>query len=367
MVKRDISVIDDFSEDPNKGVITDFMRMEFPEVIGSQQESVVGGVVAEFIGSRQVRLGGRPTPESEVAMRAVARDCIFRQRPIPVLVGAGPKKPVSGASIDIAELSALKTLACLNKRIQVYYPPGIVVRIRLEDATGYYLEEGVKGLHDSIERYIGDFCALTRILGYNFISPVRERDLVDPAKLKFAADQISPLILDYLQESESVPEDQWQNLGAWKRLHKIGWQGSISNEARKYYDERYRKLFPEMTGKERIELTAKYFGNTLARYQLHATGALSSWPGYFQINFAPPIPGVPKELTTTRIYYRTVPQKHTDRHMPFWRAKGYLRLNGTTKISLASFHEKLNFNPFAVVFSNGKETVSVQSDYVLVD
>ena len=367
MVQRSVGVAESYSEDPNGPVIADFMRMEFPEVINGQQESAVDGVVTEFIGSRQVRLEGRPSPESEVAMRTVVRECVRRGQQIPVLVISGPKKPVADASIDIAELSALKTLACLNKRVQVYYPPGIAVRIRFEDATGYYLEKGVDGLHESMERYIGDLCTLIRILGYDFIEPVRERSLVNPEQLHLAADKNYPLILDYLWESESVPEDKWQSLASWQRLNEIGWQGSITRQTRKFYRNRYRSIFPDLNEEERLIRIAKYFGITLARYQLHATGVSSDWPGHFQINFAPPIPGDPKALATTRLYYRTVPRSHTSKHLAFWRAKGYLSLNGSAKISLAGFHEKLEFNPFAVVFSNGKETVSVRSDYVLVD
>jgi len=75
---------------------------------------------------------------------------------------------------------------------------------------------------------------------------------------------------------------------------------------------------------------------------------------------------MPKALATTRLYYRTVPLKYTRCHLPFWRAKGYLKLNGKTRLALATWREPLEYNPFAVIMSNGNETVKVQADYVLV-
>jgi hypothetical protein len=364
MKKIEVSIADGFSADSNSDIIAAFVRKEFPEVLNEQPESILDGVMAEMIGTRQVRLAGRPTPESEVAMRDVVRKCVQQGHPIPVLVVSDPKKPIIGESIDIAELSALKMLECLNRRVKVYFPPGITVRIRLEDSTGCYLEEGVVGLHETMERYIGDFCTLTRVLGYDFIEPVREQTLMSAEQLRIAADKIFPLLMAYLVESDPLPDDQWQSLGSWKQLAEIGWQGSIPREMRKYYHERYQNLFPEYDESKRLAVTAKYLAGTLARYQLKATGVASSWPGFFQINFAPPVPGIPESLVSTRLYYRTVPLGHTRRHLPFWRAKGFLKLNGETRISLASWSEPLDFNRFAISFSNGEETVIVRSDYV---
>lgn len=366
MADRRIFVDDEFSDDPNARDIASFLRAEYPEILNKEQETVMESVVAEMIGTRQIRLGSRPTPESEVAMRDVARRCIEVGHPIPVLVVAGPKKPLRDESIDLAELSALKMLACLNARVMAYYPPGITVNIRLEDATGYYLEEGTDGLHRSIENYIRDLSTLIKILGYDFIKPVREQTLVKPETLRQAAETLRPLFVSYLTDSDQLPEDQWENLGSLKELSKVGWKGLITRNTRRYYLERYQRLVPGYDEKQGILMMAKYFAVTLARYQLKATGVENSWPGFFQINFAPPIPDTPKSLTSTRIYYRTVPLKHTDRHMPFWRAKGYLRLNGETKISLASWNEPFEYKKLAITFTDGMDSVRVQSDYLEV-
>ena len=360
-----IAVSDRFIEDPNADLISAFLRQEYPEVNEGKEEPILEGVMNEMIGSRQVRLAGMPTPESQVAMREVVRVCIKIGHPIPVLVVSGPKKTVVGESIDLAELSAMKTLACLNKRVKVYFPQGIVVRVRLEDTTGYYLEEGVQGLKESMERYIGDFSALLRIVGYDFITPVREQSMMSEAQLRQVTDNIFPLVMSYLTDSENVEDDQWEALESWKRLKAIGWQGFIPREMRAYYHTRYQHLFPQYGEQERLLVTAKYLAGTLARYQLKATGVDPSWPGYFQVNFAPAVPGIPKSMVSTRLYYRTVPLNHTKRHMPFWRAKGVLKLNGSVRISLLSWNEPFDCSPFAVSFSNELEKVTVRSDYIL--
>lgn len=368
MGKKIVGVDSEFVDDPNGQVITSFILQEYPQICDETRESTVENIVEEMIGSRQVRLAGRPTPESEVAMRKVVRSCVENKCPIPVLVVSGPKKTVVGESVDLAELSALKMLACLDKRVKAFFAPGITVRIRLEDTTGYYLEEGVEGLHETIERYVNDFSVLVRVLGYgDFIEPVRERILMTESQLREAAGEVFPLLLSYLQDSEHLEESEWGKLGSWKRLSDTGWQGMIPREMRQHYHGRYSRLFPGCGEEDILRLIAKYMAGTLARYQLRATGAIDSWPGFFQINFAPPVPGIPKSLVSTRLYYRTVPLCHTKRHMPFWRAKGIMKLNGSVRLSLVSWGEKLDINPFVLTFSDGAESVNVRSDYVLVD
>lgn len=213
MSHRKIVVLGEFLDDPNVDLIADFLRQEYPDMNEGKEEPILECVMREIIGSRQVRLAGAPTLESQVAMREVVRACIKAGHPIPVLVVSGPKKTVIGESIDLAELSALKMLACLNKRVKVYFPQGIVVRIRLEDTTGYYLEEGVQDLRESIDRYIEDFATLIRVMDYNFITPIREQTLMSESQLREAAGKIFPLLMSYLTDSEGIEEAKWEGLG----------------------------------------------------------------------------------------------------------------------------------------------------------
>ncbi len=367
MNNKRVAVVNDYFDDPNRDLIVSYLYQEFPETNEGKPEPILEGVMKEMIGSRQVRSVGAPTLESQVAMREVVRACIKAGHPIPILVVSGPKKTETSASIDLAELSALKVLACLNKRVKAYFPQGIMVKLRLEDITGYYLEEGVVGLHKSIDRYIGDLSALIRILGYDFITPVCERELMMESQFRKTAGDIFPLIMSYLTDSEAIDESKWEELDSWKKLSAVGWQSTIPSEMRYYYHTRYQHLFPEYGVNARLAVTAKYFAGTLARYKLNATGVDPSWPGYFQINFATPVPGIPNTLTKTRLYYRTVPFNESKRHIPFWRAKGVLKINGSIRTSLLCWNEPFDCTPFAINFSNANETVTVQSDYLIED
>lgn len=353
-------------DDPNAELIASFVRREFPEMHNGNEDSILDGVMAEMIGSRQIRLAGCPSPESQVAMREVVRKCIQSGTPIPVLTISGPKKTLVSESIDVAELSAIRTLACLNRRVKTHYAPGIHVRMRMEDTTGYYLEDGVVGLEASITRYTSDFSTLIHILGYDdFLTPVLESTLMSIEQLRKTAGPISELLMAYLTDSEHVEEDRWADLESWQALKTTGWQGSIPREMRQYYQRRYQGLFPEYSTEDCLALTAKYLSGSLARHKLGATGTDKDWAGCFQISFAPPVPGTPKTMVSTRLYYRTVPLDHTKRHMPFWRAKGILKLNGSVRMSLICWNEyQEELNPFTVSFSNGEEEVSVRADYM---
>lgn len=106
---------------------------------------------------------------------------------------------------------------------------------------------------------------------------------------------------------------------------------------------------------------------SLARHQLKATGSEESWGSNFiQLNFAPPAPGTPAAIGDRRVYYRTLPESMTRTHLPAWRARGYLKINGndvTPKI--ASFSEELGLVPNTVVFSSNGEKVSVQAHQLI--
>jgi hypothetical protein len=47
-------------------------------------------------------------------MLGLISECLFSERPIPILVPSGPKKPIVGRGVDVAELSVLKVLNCLR-------------------------------------------------------------------------------------------------------------------------------------------------------------------------------------------------------------------------------------------------------------
>jgi hypothetical protein len=353
-------------DDPNGELISNFFRVEFPPLVGGNIESLVGIITSKMVGSRNYRLAGCPNPESEVAIRDVIRISIELGKPIPVLVVCGPKKPVIGESIDITELSALRILACVQRQVQEVYPAGLDIRLRIEDSTGYYLEGTSEIIHNSMEKYITDLSTLVRILGYNnFITPIRETSLGNYVIFRDTANRLLPLFETYLNNSSKMPQSEWINLDSFKLLQEKGWNGIIPPEMREYYHHRYTLLFPSYSESERLDAIAKYFAATLARPKVNGIGANPEWNNKFiQINFAPPVTGEPTNRTTTRLYYRTVPLSHTKRHLPFWRAKGFLKINGSVRISLATWNEELDLNPFEVELSKGIDKVIIKADYM---
>jgi len=356
-------------DDPNLSLIKDFFRTEFPPLAIGDTESLVTLIASKLIGSRNYRLTGAPSIESQAAIRDVIRINIENGTPIPMLVPSGPKKPVEGESIDITELSALRVLACVQRQIQEVYPAGLDIRIRMEDATGYYLEGTSTEVVQSIDKYINDFSKLIRILGYdNFITPIRETTLVDLIELAAEADTLQKLFDKYILESEGLPIDEWENLQSYIDLVIVGWKGIIPPEMREYYHHRYRILFPDMSTLERVEAISKYFSSTLSRRRLNFTAVDPKWGGKFiVISFTPPVLGEPIGLVSTRIHYRTVPMSHTKKHQPYWRAKGYLKLNGDARMSIATWNEKLDLTPFEVVLRKGSDEVTIKADYMIVE
>ena len=116
-----------------------FIKSVFPITI-EDSDDVSEFILKVIIGSRNLRQGPQPKIESQAEMLKVIKTRIAQYLPIPILIGSGPKKTVSGVSIDIAELAFLRTLNCVNDAVKKYYAPGLHVVIRLEDLTGYQLE-----------------------------------------------------------------------------------------------------------------------------------------------------------------------------------------------------------------------------------
>lgn len=351
---------------PYEDVVQGLLTQEFP-LLQTDAASRLDAVVADLIGSSQTRYGPRPNAESELAMRGVVQRCMAHDQPIPVLIPAGPKKPVQGMSVDTAELAALRTLGCLQHRISRHYPPGLEIVLRMEDVTGWVLEGHESETRASIARYLEDFETLVHVLGYGeFIFPVRESSLIPEEAMWAALAGIEPVLGAYMRETNARGLDDYEQLASWQQLKSLGWSGEIPMVQREYYDTRYQKLFPSLTAQERVALLIRYFSLILARVRHGATGTRKHWTnGQIQITFAPAIPGTPTHLVSTRVYYRTLPLKMGKHHLPFWRAKGFLKLNGTASFSLASWADEIDLSPCAVRIRNGSDTVSVRTDYLL--
>jgi hypothetical protein len=333
------------------------MLNEFPGAAVSDSENQIDKIAELFMGTRNTRLAGLPNPESQVQIRKVIRHAILCNQPIPVLVGSGPKKNRDG-QIDLAELAAMRTLACMQKSTQQYYEPGFSFRIRLEDATGIFLEgyEAAK----QMEPYCRDFKRLCEILNQR-ISPTQ-------FLFPYLESNSCTSLYDFLQLAESfvpafeeahVSHDDSEIIGH-------GWKGGFTDAWRVFLDDRYSKLYPHFSTKERINMAAKYLSVTLARSQMQMRGATPEWAiegQFLELNFAPPSPGAPS--ISSRVYYRTMSVKQTKLHVPFWRGKGYFRLvDGELKMGLARGTDSSNrYIPGYVVLDDGYgNPLRVQAD-----
>jgi hypothetical protein len=170
----------------------------------------------------------------------------------------------------------------------------------------------------------------------------------------------------YIVESDAYGFDD--NLASWVALRNLGWIGHIPKEQRNYYRKRYESIYPSITLKQSTEKLVRYFAGSWARVQLHGSGADDSWgSNYIRVTFVIPIPGISERLTGRNIYYRTLPMKYAVTHIPPWRAKGYLKLNGQVTPKLASWHEPKEYQRAVLSFKNGDDEVKVQADFVVCD
>lgn len=341
-----------------KALVERLMLNEFPGAVVTDGENLVDKLAEIFMGTRNTRLAGLPNPESQVKIRAVIRQAIERHRPIPILVGSGPKKN-KGGQIDLAELSAMRLLACIQKSAQEYYEPGFNFRIRLEDATGIFLE-GDTAL-EPMATYCVDFKRLCEILNRR-ISP-------------------SQFLVPYLESSSCNSLDEFIGTAesyvpafahAYRnyddvQIEKLGWKGGFSDEWRGFLNDRYSKLYPQLSNDERVNMAARYLASTLAKVNLKMRGNhdVPDWSingDHLEISFAPS-PGT--SAVSSRAYYRTMSAKQTKLHVPYWRGKGYFRLiDSELKLGLARSTDTDNiYIPGHITIDDGRgEPLKVQAD-----
>jgi len=323
-----------------------------------------------FFNSRNVRQGPQPGIEQQANILKTIRNYVMANEPIPVLIPSGPKKTKNGESIDLAELSIIKILMCLNKTAKAVYGPGFIFIVRLEDNTGNWLEGNTIEVTSSMDNYIRDFYLLVSILGVEKeIVLYRESAWIKPDIFRNKAHENAEVILAYLKATpfgKEPTEDMWE----YKRLKEIGWKGLIPLEMRTYYELKYQKLYPNASYDFIINMMAKYMGGTLARHQLGGVGTeLYKEKGCLEIGIATPTPGVPESMFSARVYYRTMTLANTKRHMPYWRAKGIFKIdeNDQVRMSLLNWSEikEVNLIEGHLTFSNEYESINIKADCIL--
>jgi hypothetical protein len=351
------------SEDPWCGAIAKFLSSEFPQA-HSNTESRLEAVITAILASRQRRLGPAPGVEAQAKMYKIGRRLIQKGLPVPIFVPFGPKKPIRGEGVDIAELATLKALSCLQANVKQHYEPGINVVIRLEDATGLILEDGTPDLSVDMDTYCRDFVRLTHMLGYDeFISLRRETAVVSFDSFKSEVEELLPRFEKYLAETDGTIKDEEK----LKPLREVNWNGIISSEMRVYLMSRYEKFHPHATVAERRKMMATYLTCALARYRIGMMEALlgNSDPS-ISVSFAPPSPD--EAMNAPRVFYRAVPMNHSKMHIPPWRAKGILKIGKDDKIKMSVINwsdiEKCDLTEGILKVSNENETLSIRADYI---
>lgn len=348
------------SSDPYSHLIAGAILREFPSQCHMNTLALVDLITSEILGTRQQRYGPKPSPEVLVSIRDVIRDYTDRMQPIPFLVPWGSEKP-NGGGVDLAELWALKMLRCLSLRVSAHYMPGLVFRIRVEDASAPHLFfDRMQQAREDAKYYSDAFEGLVTVLELNdFIECVRESSLVTEAKFNDEADSIVPALEAYIRDRA--------NAHAFEQMIAMGWKGDVAPETIEFYFCQFKKLYPADDDDKRAHRLARYFAAALTRKRLMLTGAHLGWGrNYIELAFFSSPPGTAAHFGR-RIYYRTVPSSITANHMPPWRSKGYMLITNENELcpKLASFNDPQEYNQNQVTLVNGDNSVNVQADYIV--
>lgn len=317
----------------------------------TESTTLENAIVREIIGRGQCRYGAVVNQDSCKVMTSVVAKCIKENRPIPILCPWGSRKP-HHTGVDVADLGGIRMIECLSQRVREHYRPGISVRVRIENIGGHYLfaDTGEAGRQAST-LYVQGLLELIRALGLEYLTPVPESTLMTEADHVALAQKFLEVILNYIIETDNEGIEQRGKMNCWHKLQSIGWQGEIPTTQREYYRKLYRKLYPGSTEEAHTCRLATYLASSLARYKLKASGAAEEWEkDFLNLNFCPPIPGMPHEMCCKTVHYRTIPESLTSTHIPPWRAKGYLKIpsSGQPCLKIASWTETFLLQPCTV-------------------
>lgn len=340
--------------------VAKFVASEFPRPTIKHSTQLLDLLSDEVFGTKLTRLGPKPSPETQVAVRQVLTNRIAEAAPIPFMVPWGSKKP-DGSTIDIAELSAMKVMDSLHQRIAQHYPPGAQFVLRSEDvaASWLYYERPEEAAREA-KLYSDGLELLPRVLDLPHITVMRESSLTDSGTFNDAAATILPYMEDYLLYGESD--------GRLDNIRQLGWSGPIAQETIDYYLHLYEKLYPKHSPRDRVRVLARYFSGALARRKLGLRGNRHEWGANFiDLAFMAPIPGT-ENYFGKRVNYRTLPTAFSTNHMIPWRSKGVLKIanDNTVTPNLCSFSDVDGIQPNRITLTNGGLSVDLQADYKLV-
>lgn len=344
-------------DNPYGEVIRQFVQTEWPSQ-GREVEDVLEALTAEIIGSKQSRYGPMPGPESLVEIRKVLAGKISANLPINFILPWGSEKP-DGSGPDIAELGALRVLACLQKRVVSHYAPGAIFSLALEDLSAPHLMyERADQARIDAAAYVASMRALVKIMNIDsFVFVDAESGTgVSEERFNTLANNILPAMLEHLRDVS--------RLDKFGSLASFGWDKPLKMETISHYLTQYNRLYPNESMAFKLEHLARYFSGALARSQLGLRGRDAN---RIELFFGKPIPGITSRFAK-RIHYRTLPLEYTSNHISPWRAKGYLEIGNDNSITpkLASFGEALSLVDNTLHLSGHECETTLRADYCLV-
>lgn len=280
-------------------LITQFMYTSFPKMNVSS-EVQFEAISAELFGTKQRRYGPMPSPEVQAAIRGVLRS----SDRLNVLVPWGSSKQ-DATPLDILEFFAVRQLLCLRDGMR-RHGKEVEFHVRIEDLTDRVLFGVTRAA--AIDEYAAKFERLLKFMLGDSVVPIRESMLTNWSSFSLEVENLAPLFYNYLQGRATGTD-----------LQNAGWKGDIPEEQRQYYYTAYQVFYP---GQDHKWILARYFAATLARVRLSAT-AMPSGP-VVGLSFNRPVPGTP--VNKNRLYYRTLPERHTSMHRAPWMSTGYFRI-----------------------------------------
>lgn len=326
--------------------------------------SIVDDITQVFIGNKKVRFGNYPSEFCLESIRDIILRNILNDQAIPIVVPMGPHKTIVGEDIDLAELYALKTLASLNNRVSQLYPKGLIFYLRGEDITGWFLTGSDLVVRQNIEQYLTGFEKLIHVLGYDkFIIPFRESQLTNYEEMNTLINIFLGPLSNYFNDTDMDVGYDYTNLTSYRVLQALGWRGHIPYEQRHYYKERFKYHYPEHDTQKINEMIIKYLAISYAKAKLGALFPETIKDYYVQLTFAPPVPGVPIDIVSRRVYYRTLPTNISRMHLPFWRAKGFLILNEhEVNLGINNWYSGKKFYKHKIKLQNNIQSVILSAD-----
>lgn len=356
------------NENPYSDIICRFFSQSFPKIFKPNKADLLEIITDLLVSTKENRYGPIPKPESLVVIRSVIRESIEDNSPIPILVPWGGIKASETDQVDIAEIGGIMQLINLDNAVKEIYPKGLNIHVRIEDLGADWLYRHSTD-PDMIKGYTKTFEALGDMLTKNnhIIFIPESSGMARDEYFRISA-STSHLISEYLEERQTYGSDHWKDLESFEDLKEVGWNGIIPQEQVDYYLGLYRKLYPEYTEDDRLEMFCDYMGGALARYTLN--GRCEPAEKYIQITFVPPIPGAPEGIFNNTLYWRTLPASNARTHIAAWRGRGYLAIDGNSikmKITEYSNTELINnLIPDRLILSDGNVRISINADYLIL-